>query len=256
MIKAIFFDVDGTIISYATKSIPQSTRDAIEQLRKQGILCVVATGRTLMELDDLPIRDMEFDGYIMLNGQLGFDHKKEMLFGVPIEENDFRTMVRMFNEKQIPLSFAEVDKLYINFIDDTVVKAQEMIGSPMLDIGEYTGNPVYMTAAFLGFDKEEWLKEQFPNCDLTRWHSFGFDIFAKTGGKVWGIQQFMEKMGIQQDEIMCIGDGENDKDMIRYAHIGVAMQEANANVQQAADFVTDTVDNDGILKALQHFNIL
>ena len=55
---------------------------------------------------------------------------------------------------------------------------------------------------------------------------------------------------------MAFGDGENDMEMLRYVGIGVAMGNASDAVKAAADYVTDTVDDDGIEKALRHFGLI
>ena len=70
MIKAIFFDIDGTLLSHRTKGIPQSTTEAFRLLRKKGILLFTSTGRHMLEMEDLPLQNLDFDGYITLNGQL------------------------------------------------------------------------------------------------------------------------------------------------------------------------------------------
>ena len=64
MIKAAFFDVDGTLVSHRTKSVPQSARDAVAKLQAQGIKCIVATGRQIGQFRKLPAGDIPFDGYI------------------------------------------------------------------------------------------------------------------------------------------------------------------------------------------------
>ena len=64
MIKAIFFDVDGTLLSHTTKRISQDTVQAVRTLQDQGIRIFMATGRHSTELDQLPVRDIRFDGYI------------------------------------------------------------------------------------------------------------------------------------------------------------------------------------------------
>ncbi len=66
----------------------------------------------------------------------------------------------------------------------------------------------------------------------------------------------IERYGIRQDEIMAFGDGENDIDMIEFAGIGVAMGNADEEVKQRADYVTDNVNRDGVRKALEHFGML
>ena len=62
--------------------------------------------------------------------------------------------------------------------------------------------------------------------------------------------------GIDREETMAFGDGENDMEMLRYVGIGVAMGNASDAVKAAADYVTDTVDDDGIEKALRHFGLI
>ena len=53
MIKAVFFDIDGTLLSHSTNSVPASARRALEELREKGILTFIATGRHLPELRKL-----------------------------------------------------------------------------------------------------------------------------------------------------------------------------------------------------------
>ena len=67
-IKAVFFDVDGTLLSHTLNDVPASTRRAIDKLRSRGILTVVATGRHMEEFNKLPVSSLPFDGYLMLNG--------------------------------------------------------------------------------------------------------------------------------------------------------------------------------------------
>ena len=62
-----------------------------------------------------------------------------------------------------------------------------------------------------------------------------------------------DMLSVAQEEIMCIGDSENDLSMINYAGIGVAMGNGLDMVKEAADFVTDTNDNSGVAKAINHF---
>ena len=62
-----------------------------------------------------------------------------------------------------------------------------------------------------------------------------------------------DMLNITQEEVMCIGDSENDLSMINYAGIGVAMGNGLDMVKEAADFVTDTNDNSGVAKAINHF---
>ena len=101
MVKAVFFDVDGTLISHTLHDVPNNTRMSIMKLKQKNIKCVVATGRHLSELEILPVKDIEFDGYITLNGQLCLDGKKNILSGRPITGPDKEAIIRLFEEKKI-----------------------------------------------------------------------------------------------------------------------------------------------------------
>ena len=83
MIKAIFFDVDGTLLSHTTKSISRDAVQALRILQDQGIRIFMATGRHSAELKKLPVHDIRFDGYITLNGQLCLDNRRNVIYGAP-----------------------------------------------------------------------------------------------------------------------------------------------------------------------------
>lgn len=66
----------------------------------------------------------------------------------------------------------------------------------------------------------------------------------------------LEYFKIPLKECMAFGDGGNDIAMLQHAGIGVAMGNADDDVKQYADYVTDSVDEDGIFKALKFHNII
>ena len=71
-----------------------------------------------------------------------------------------------------------------------------------------------------------------------------------------GIDKYIAGLGLTREEIMAIGDGENDMDMLKCAGIGVAMGNAKDHVKAVADYVTVDVDDDGVMKALKHFGVI
>ena len=73
MIKAVFFDIDGTLVSFKTHRVPPSTVQALERLRARGIKLFIATGRHHADLNNLG--GLAFDGYITLNGQYCYDDR-------------------------------------------------------------------------------------------------------------------------------------------------------------------------------------
>lgn len=256
MIKAVFFDIDGTLLSPIDGNLVTSTRYALQTLQKQGIKIFIASGRHLCEIKEQPIHDIKFDGYVCLNGQLIFDQDKKLIFGYPIDEQDTKNIVTLFNEKKIPIVLVEEDQLYINFANDYVKIAQNAIASDIPLIKPYKGKTIYQITAFSNNEETNFIMKQLNNCKMTRWNPYGIDIISNIGGKAFGIEKILEYHGLTKDTIMAFGDGENDMDMLKEAHIGVAMANAEDMVKEVADYVTDTSQNDGIYKALKHFNII
>jgi Cof subfamily protein (haloacid dehalogenase superfamily) len=256
MIKAAFFDVDGTLLSHKTKSVPESARQAVKQLRESGILCIVATGRQMQEMRKLPIADMEFDGYITLNGQLVLDGQKRILFGTPLTGPAKAFCLRAFEEKLFPALLVEEEAVYLNFVDDRVRALQAAISSPIPPLGNYTNRDIYQVCAYLNPEDEVLLAPIAGDCVQTHWAFGGLDIIAKGGGKVTGIRRYLDLLGIAPEETIAFGDGENDIEMLRLAGIGVAMGNGEADVKNAADYVTADIDDDGIEKALKHYNLI
>lgn len=256
MIKVIFFDVDGTLLSHSQKAIPESAKRALKKLRDSGIKLVVATGRCLKELEKLPVMDVEFDGYLTLNGVLCLDEKKKKFYGDGIEGSSRESVEKMFWQKEFPVLFIEEDRMYINHVTEDVRKAQKDISSDIPEVGVMSDRTIYQAVVYVTEKDEQIVKNYVPECKVTRWNKAGVDIVSKTGGKVAGIQKYLEKYGISREETMAFGDGENDIEMLKFVQIGVAMENAEPEVKASADYVTAHIDEDGIEKALHHFGMI
>ena len=92
MVKAIFFDIDGTLVSFKTHRIPDSTLVALDLLRKKGIRLFIATGRQFYSIDNLG--DLEFDGFVTLNGGYCITGDQQVIYRHPIEPSDIEALVR------------------------------------------------------------------------------------------------------------------------------------------------------------------
>ena len=255
-IKAIFFDVDGTLLSHKLDDVPESTRRAIMQLRARGVKTLVATGRHMTEFSLLPVNDIPFDGYLTLNGNLLLDANRRAYAGTPIDRGEMEVLAHIFQAKRIPFVLIGENGRYINYVNDTVVRTQEETKGTVPELGSYGGEKVYQILAFVPEHQKKLLDDLLDECAITSWNDTGIDIISREGGKTAGIQKYLDDQGIDRSETMAFGDGENDMDMLRFAGIGVAMGNASDAVKAAADYVTDTVDNDGIEKALRHFGLI
>lgn len=256
MIKAAFFDVDGTLLSYKTRQVLPSAKAAIAKLQERGILCIVATGRHMIQLSKLPVGDIPFDAFVMLNGQLVLDKQKNVLFGVPIEGKAKEFLIEKFNNHTYPAVMVERDEMYLNCVTDHVLTVNKMISIVIPELSDYRGGDIYQVCAYLEPGAEHLVDPILDECVLTSWHYGGKDIIAKGGGKMAGIQRYLEQIGLKPEEIIAFGDAENDLEMIRFAGIGVAMGNAEDSVKAVADFVTADIDDDGIAKALRHFQLI
>ena len=257
MIKAAFFDVDGTLLSHTTHSVPQSTRDSLADLRAKGIKTYLCTGRHAIELDLLPIADIPFDGYITLNGHICLDENRQMLFGLPFPEDTTNALIRIFKEQKLPLVLVEENGLTLNFVNDTVIRAQKAISTPVPDIAPYDGKPIYSAATFVTREEDDRIRAIMPpNCHAARWNDRGVDLILDGGGKVAGIRYVMEQEGILPEECIAFGDAENDIDMLEFCGIGIAMGNAQNKVKEVADYITTDIDHDGIKNALQYYGII
>lgn len=256
MIKAVFFDIDGTLFSHKSMRVPQSTKDALKRLRAKGIKTFIATGRCLAEMKGLPIEADEYDGMVLLNGQICINRDGEVIYESPIEEADLKHLINAFEEKNIPVLLIEKEQIYINYVDEIVLEAQKTFSLPAPEVGKYEGAKIYQACIYANEYQEKVLMEKLQTCKSTRWNEYGIDLLSKNGGKDIGIQKVLEYYGIKRQESMAFGDGENDVDMLKFAGIGIAMGNAADVTKECADYVTTDIDKDGIYDALKLFEVI
>ncbi len=261
MIKAVFFDIDGTLVSFDTHKVPQSTIYALEELKRKGIKRFIATGRSWRQIQK--IREFpEFDGYVTLNGSCCTTGKGEVIFESSIPKEDLINLAEFHSTRPFPVEFVYNDRETMTEASQVVIDAWAKVNvavPPIVDMASCSKDNVFQLGIFLNRKEESELKiaeSYMPNCKSMRWSPDFFDIIPKDSSKSNGIDKMLECYGIKLSETMTFGDGGNDIDMIKHAAIGVAMGNAADEVKQAADYVTTSVDSDGILNALTHFGIL
>ncbi|MCQ2491654.1 MAG: HAD hydrolase family protein, partial [Lachnospiraceae bacterium] len=100
MIKAVFFDIDGTLTAFGTTIIPEDTRLALRLLKEKGIRIFVATGRYLPDLNIVTKENLDFDGYVILNGQACVDSNLNIIYEHDLSK-DIDAIVDIFNKKEV-----------------------------------------------------------------------------------------------------------------------------------------------------------
>lgn len=246
MIKAVFFDVDGTLLSHRQRSVPESTRRALVRLREAGIALVVATGRHREELKRLPLDLSLFDAMITLNGQLCYLADGQRFFHREIAAEDTMKIVSLFEAHSFPLALVNENGIYLNFSNEHVARVQADISTGTPALGQYQGERLYQAIAFLPAEEAAAYIEDMDGVRLSRWHGEAVDWLPVGGSKRAGIEALAGLKGWQRSEIMAFGDGDNDIEMLLYAGMGVAMGNASSGAKEQAAYVTDSVDDDGI----------
>jgi len=256
MIKAVFFDIDGTLVSFRTHVVPPSAVEALDILRAKGIKVFIASGRHISSINNLG--DLQFDGYITLNGGIVLTDNR-IIHKHHIENDDIEALIRYQEEHPFPCGYVMQDEIYMNYIDDNVDSVYRMLNFPSPPIHpdkEVLGNKVYQLIAFFNAEKEREIMSVLPHCIATRWNPLFSDVVPCGISKAIGIQKMLNYYHIEQEECMAFGDGGNDIAMLEYAGIGVALGGVDQNVKDAADYVTTAVDDSGIYNALKHFHII
>ena len=262
MIKAVFFDIDGTLLDHSAHAVPESTIRAVEALREKGILTFTATGRHVTQMDTLPLGGMTFDGAVALNGQY-CTNTEGVIYRCPIPRQDIAALLDYLKQDPHPCILIEEDGMFINFHNAYVERVQAAIRSPMPPLGDmergYT-EPVYQALLYIS-DEDKARLPPLPGIRFSSWRLggpelSGAELYPVSGGKAVGIEKVLAHYGIDRSETMAFGDGENDVDMFGVVGTAVCMGNGCQEAKDAADYVTDDIDNDGIWKALVHFGVL
>ena len=151
MVKAIFFDIDGTLVSFKTHEVPRSTIDALDILRKKGIKVFIATGRHYSSINNLG--DLKFDGYVTLNGGYCFAGEDKVIYKHSIPDRDIDALIRYLEtEESFPCAFVQEKEIFMNYKDETVEEIFNMLNfpePPIRPLSEMKGKTVYQLVSFL-----------------------------------------------------------------------------------------------------------
>ncbi len=260
-IRAVFFDIDGTLVSFNTHRVSDATVEALAELRRRGVKVILATGRLLNQTE--VVSRIKFDAYITLNGCCCLaEDGTTVISKATIPQSDLEAIVDYLEENNHPFPCSFMDEVgnTINYVDDRVQTVWDNIALPV----PRTENPrqtiqrnIYQVNIYVDEKDEAPIVERYlQHCESTRWHPLFADVNLRGVSKQQGVDTMLDYFGISREEAMAFGDGGNDVSMLGHVGWGVAMGNAVDSAKQAAVYVTDTVDDEGICKALQHFGLI
>ena len=259
-IKALFFDIDGTLVSFQTHRIPQSTVQALEEAKRKGVKVYISTGRPKMLITNLGQIEHLIDGYITTNGARCFIGEHTVCQH-PISSFDVDKVIAASTRDGYPVIVVGEKHLAIlnltPLVEEIFVKG---LGVDNLDfqsdMDNLAGEEILQLTPFCNVEQEKALLPTLDNCTSGRWHPSFTDITAGDADKGKGLHAMADYLGLDMGETMAFGDGGNDISIIKEAGIGVAMGNAGEEVKEIADYVTSSVDDDGVKNALLHFGVI
>ena len=249
MIKAAFFDIDGTLLSFTTHRVSDGTVRAFDRLHRAGVRTFISSGRPLVLIPPMPVT---FEAHITMNGGLVFTPDKVLLSN-PIPHEDTDAWLDFAKANNICTMIFTADSMMLAQPNEAGMKLRDQLEftmPPVVDIEEMRGKEAYQIIALMPPQTDAAVQSILPHCRLPRWHPAFTDIVANGNSKAAGMEAICRHFGIQQDDTIAFGDGGNDIEMLQWAGIGIAMGNAAQEVKDAADMVTTSVDEEGIEQAI------
>ncbi|WP_195619045.1 sugar-phosphatase [Clostridium paraputrificum] len=265
MYKIIALDMDGTLLN-DDKIITEVTKKALKSARDKGVKVVLASGRPIdglrRYLEKLGLVD-DNEYVLSYNGCLVQETKSEKIisekglkgrdlhyiynfareFGVNIHAfSPTRGLITPKNSKYTEVE-AEINKIDINICDFDEISEDESIIKIML-----IDEPDVLDKAIAKLPKE--VGEKY---NLAKSTPYFFEIINKESNKGLGLKALADYLNVDKDEIIAVGDAENDLDMIEFAGLGVAMENGHSNVKEAANYITKSNNEDGVAEVVKKF---
>lgn len=265
MKKVLVLDIDGTLTN-SKKEITEATRLAIWDIMDRGHQVILASGRPTPGMRryeeelELPKRG----GYLLsFNGAKVVDCVSgEVVYQRILPLNIIPGLYQFARERHTGL---------ITYLGETVISAFEPDEYVELEAGinklpirvvphfaefvDYDINKCLLTAPAnqaAVFEKE--LQEKYGDMlSIYRSEPFFIEVMPKNVDKAASLDRMLPAIGMGQENTVCCGDGFNDISMIKYAKVGVAMGNAQPAVKGAADYITATNDEDGLVEVIQKF---
>lgn len=263
-IKMIVTDLDGTLLN-AADEISKQDKDALLLAKQQGIMVIIATGRPLLESQEY-IDAIESGPYFIgMNGCQTLDLSAEkavaesFLSSATVQDvyrilNQTQVFYEVYTKREILAPIQRKNKLCYAGLNEHYLKNAEKMVHFVENIEHCIEN---VHKFFIPADSEELagtLYEKFyAREDVSVFNSLGnfIEVVPKGCDKAIGLHNLCQSSGVRPEEILAIGDSENDLGMLSYAGVGVAMGNAKVEVKNIARWIVSANDRNGVAEAVQ-----
>lgn len=260
--KILATDMDSTLLT-DDRIIDKQTLDTINKAIEKGLTFVLCSGRPLISLErysslipyNMPI--------LACNGAvLGMSKTKELIYNKYIEPSHLKVILSCLeNDKKIYIAW-ENDTLYSNIKCEYTLEYAKVSDVSLIIVNDYT--ELYLNHKInkiILIDTPENIKEfvsknenELKNISsyFTSMPYF-LEIVDYNTNKGTGLEALAKILNVKQEEIIACGDGYNDLSMIKYAGLGVAVENANDEIKMQANYITSSNNNGGVRKVLEEF---
>lgn len=254
--KIVFFDIDGTLLN-TRHVIPSATIEAVRRLRKNGVQIAIATGRSPYHL--MPIaKELQIDTFVSFNGSYVVSQGR-VVHHTPFEIQTLEKLEAMANRNHHPMVFLSAEGCFANVSDHPqVIESFDSLRLPAPQKRDryWEEAPIYQAFLYCNTQEEAPYVGGFREVSYVRWHKYTLDVLPPQGSKARGIEALLSHFGYSPDEAVAFGDGLNDKEMLSYVGMGVAMGNAHEELKPLANRITRHVDEDGIHFGLAQLGLI
>jgi len=268
MYKMIAIDLDGTLLN-SEKKISAQNKTALRHAMEKGVKIVICSGRIYAFAGKYAREVGSKEPVITCNGAvIRSTDTGEVLFSRPLSTTDCLKVIELCHEEDIYFHFYTDDTMYAEKLERSALNIwkrnmelpeEERINLQITDdagkiLKSSDKPPIKLVAISDDAGKLSRVREKaerIGSVDVTSSGSNNFEVVAKGINKGMALEFLSGKLGINRNEIIAIGDNENDAPMLRYAGMAVAMGNADKAIKDMADFVTLTNDEDGVAEAIK-----
>lgn len=258
-IKAVFTDIDETLYSHKSKRIPISSINAVNDMQKKGIKVFLCSGRNAYLIRKSGVYDyIKPDGIVTMNGAQAIVNDKS-IFLQPIPSEVVDALIKFAKRLRFGLTLIEEKEGHINMIDERVISAHEKYGTRFPQPRTFPNHydkVIYQAIAYCDSFDESLFLPHLKSCKTARWDEYAVYIMPKDLDKATGVKETMKYLNLSMEECLCIGDDNNDLEMISAAGIGIAMGNSIKELKEKAHYVTDSIEKDGFAKAMLHYHLI